>query len=221
MPREETRLAVFDLDGTLVDAFEDIAEAINTPLRKRGYPEHSVDSIKRMVGEGAGKLIERATPGMEPEMVEEVRQEMLAKYIESPADNAAIYPGVFDLLEDLLDWGIVMGILSNKPHEMTVKTCEVLGLSRYFQDIVGEDAEASPRKPDPMGLESMIERAGATRAVLIGDGAADGQVAQNAGVPFIACLWGTRNREQLAEFAPVGFAESPAELEKLITDTLR
>lgn len=220
MPMQKSRAAIFDLDGTLVDAFADIAAALNAPLTARGFPPHSIDTIRGMVGDGAGKLVERATAGIDPDVVEDIHKEMMEHYHADPANQAKVYPGVFELLGDLLDWGIRLGVLSNKPHPMTVKTCEQMGLSKYFDEIVGESGAENPRKPDPAGLRAMIQRMNADKVVYIGDGNADGQVTANANVPFIACLWGTRDRAQLAEYNPIAFAETPSELHALILDAL-
>lgn len=214
------RAAIFDLDGTLVDAFADLTEAVNLPLRARGLPEHPLEVIKGMVGDGAGKLIERATTGIDAAEVEKIRVEILDKYRENPADNAHVYPGIYNVLDDLLDWGIKLGILSNKPHEMALKTCDQLELTKYFEEIRGECPDNTPRKPDPGALLAMCERMRADRVVYVGDGAADGQVARNAGVPFVACLWGTRTREQLSVYNPVAIVEEPKDLHMAILDAL-
>ena len=213
-----SRVVVFDLDGTLVDAFADIAAAMNAPLAARGLPTHTVATICTMVGDGAGKLIERAAPaGASPALLATLKEEMIAHYSAHPADHASVYPGVFPLLDRLRAQGIRLAVLSNKPHEMTLKTCAVLGLSPHFDEIVGEVEPDVPRKPDPTGLLAMLRRLGAEQALLVGDGVPDGQVAANAGIPFIAALWGSRTRDQLAPLNPIAFAETVPELEGIVT----
>jgi phosphoglycolate phosphatase len=204
---------IFDLDGTLVDAFQDIANAINGPLGRRGYPQHSVSRIMELVGEGAGKLIERALPpDVDASVVADVKAEMMRYYREHPADFATVYEGIHEVLQAARRQGCKLGVLSNKPHPMTIATCEKVGLAEYFDDMVGEQGGEIPRKPDPTGLRLQLERLGATEAIMVGDGIPDGQVALAAGIPFVGVLWGTRSAEQLAPYNPVALASSPAEL---------
>ncbi len=210
------RTVIFDLDGTLIDAFSDIADAVNVPLRRRGYPTHSVAAITEFVGEGAGKLIERATPNIPADEIEEVRREMMDYYRQFPAEHAIVYTGILPLLEGLRARGLRLGILTNKRIEMTHKTLVKLGLTNYFDDVVGEDGESTPRKPHPGGLLAQIQRLGGHSAILVGDGIPDGKVAIAAGVPFVAVLWGTRTREQLAEFNPIAYAETVEELDAIL-----
>lgn len=208
--------AIFDLDGTLVDAFEDIRAAVNAPLRERGLPLCSVDDIRRMVGDGVGKLLERAGHHVPPEHMDEYRREAIAHYRAHPADRATVYPGIIPALQLIRAEGIRTGVLTNKPQAMTEKTLDQLGLTPYFDDVRGEHPEEAPRKPDPRALFEQLERLGTPRAVLVGDGAPDGEVSQRAGVPFLACLWGTRTREQLEVYSPAAWADSPEDLPELI-----
>lgn len=215
------RAVVFDLDGTLVDAFEDITDAVNEPLRRRNMPLYTVERIRSMVGDGAGKLMERAYPLIPAEEQPAAHAEMLEYYRAHPADKARVYPGVFQALEALADWGVAMAILSNKPQAMTLSTCERLGLTSYFAEIQGENSPEVPRKPDPAGLQRILGRIKAERVLLAGDGVPDGEVAARAGIPFVACLWGTRTREELARLNPLAFAESPVGMERTLLNLLQ
>jgi phosphoglycolate phosphatase len=210
-------VVVFDLDGTLVDAFRDIATAVNRPLAARGFPTHSLETIRGMVGDGAGKLLERASPrDISPEDFAAIKAEMLTYYHEHPADQAEIYPGIANALSELQRTGYVLGILSNKPHATTVKTLEAIGLDHFFADVVGEQAPIVPRKPHPQGLLALLERQQATRAIMVGDGVPDGEVSAAAGIPFLAVTWGTRTREQLSAHGPAAFADHASELPALV-----
>lgn len=210
------RAIVFDLDGTLVDAFADIAAAMNHPLAARRLPIHDVNSIRQMVGEGVFRLIDRAAPGLPPDELDRIHAEMMEFYGAHPADHASVYQGVFPLLELLKYRGFRLAVLSNKPHVMTIATCELLGLAKYFDDIAGEDDPRVPRKPDPRGLLQQLARLRATDAVLVGDGVPDGQTALAAGIPFVAALWGTRSREDLAPFNPIAYAEKAEDLAMIL-----
>lgn len=211
---------IFDLDGTLVDAFSDIAEAVNVPLRARGIAPHSMETIKRMVGDGAGKLLDRAAPMLPPEDQAAFRKEMLEYYYAHPADQAFVYEGIFPLLESLRAAGVPMGILTNKPHPMTVKTCEQMALTEYFQDISGIQVEGGLRKPDPRSLREQLARLGVSRGIMVGDGVPDGQVAEATGQPFVAVLWGTRGRAELEAFSPAAVAEQVGDLESILFSLL-
>ncbi len=205
--------AIFDLDGTLVDAFADITAAMNHPLKARGYPTHSVETISTFVGDGAGKLIDRSVPpGLDKEEIEVIKTEMFAYYREHCADTAVVYPDIKECLQELIDHGVKLAVLSNKPHPMTMKTCEKLGITRYFEDIAGEDGDRIPRKPNPKGLIDQIDRLSVEKAVYIGDGVPDGQVSNAADVPFIAVTWGTRTADELALFEPIATLDSPKDL---------
>jgi phosphoglycolate phosphatase len=204
---------IFDLDGTLIDAFQDIANAINRPLAARAMPTHDIVAIRNLVGEGAGKLIERAVPAnTDAETLAAIRAEMMEWYREHPADHAFVYDGIVAVLEALRNAGIPMGVLSNKPHPMTLRTCNDLGITAYFADIAGELGPEVPRKPDPLGLRLQLERIGADSAIMVGDGRPDGEVAIATGSPFVAVTWGTRTAEQLAPYNPIATADQPAEL---------
>ncbi len=206
--------AIFDLDGTLIDAFADIAAAVNHGLKHYGLPTHSVEDVRGFVGNGVTKLIDRAAPGHTDEMKDKVMAELMVYYQTHPADHAFTYDGAIAMLEDLRGRGWKLGILSNKPHHVTMLTCDKLGLTSYFDDIVGEHPVNAPRKPDPTALRAQIKRMGRDRAMLAGDGVPDGVVANTVGIPFAACLWGTRIRDELAPNKPFCFAENVPELHR-------
>ena len=208
---------IFDLDGTLVDAFADIAAAVNAPLSARGMPTHSIAQVNAMVGNGAVKLIERASPpGTPPEVREQILRDMLIYYAAHPTDHAKIYDGVPEVLKALRERGIRLGILSNKPHAILLNTCDVMDLTPYFDEIIGEREPDLPRKPNPQSLLAMIDRMNAKSPMLVGDGVPDGDVAQRAGVPYVAALWGSRTREQLAHLNPIAWGAQPRDLLRIL-----
>lgn len=215
-----SQVVVFDLDGTLVDAFADIAVAVNAPLVKRGFPAYGVDVIRSMVGDGTGMLLQRATPEELMDDFDVIKEEMHAQYLAHPATLATVYDGIFPVLEALKARGVKMAALTNKPHAMTLKTCDEMGLTPYLDEMIGENAPLVPRKPDPGGLLGILERLGATSSCMVGDGKPDGEVALNAKVPFVACLWGTKIREELAVYNPVTWAETPDDLTEAILGAL-
>ena len=146
------RAAIFDLDGTLVDAFADITAAVNMPLVKRGVMPHPVESIRQWVGDGAGMLVERATPSHLMNEIETIHEEMLVYYTAHSSDLAELYPGILEVLKGLHADGVKIGVLTNKPHPVALDSCEKMGLTPYLHDVRGQCDVESPRKPDPAAL---------------------------------------------------------------------
>lgn len=211
---------IFDLDGTLIDAFDDIAAAINRPLMARGIEPHPTAKVREFVGSGVGKLIERATPLSHHHELEAIREEMMEHYTAHGADLATVYPGARETVIALREEGWPIGLLTNKPHVVTLTTCEKLDLTALFDDIQGQDGVSAPRKPDPQALLQQLERLSVETAVMVGDGKPDGQVARAAGIPFIGCTYGTQTRQELEEFSPAAIAESASDLLPLIRECL-
>lgn len=207
---------IFDLDGTLLDAFEDIAAAVNHPLSAHGFATHSLAAVKEMVGEGAGRLLDRANAHVPQHLRTQIDAEMLAYYREHPADHARLYDGIVEVLQRLRAAGFALAVLSNKPLPMTLKTCDQLGLTPLLDDIVGENGAAAPRKPDPTALRAQLKRLNTDRALIVGDGSPDGEVAHRAGIPFLAVLWGTKTRADLAVWKPWAYVETVQEMEAAI-----
>lgn len=212
METRATTLVVFDLDGTLIDSFADIAAAINAALALRGLPRHSVAAVKAMVGDGVGKLAERAAPGLAAEEHRAIAAAMIDYYRVHPADHAKLYPGIEAVLEAIAAAGHPMAILSNKPHDLTVACCRELRLDARMVAIQGDDPPHVPRKPDATGLRLLMAFSNTTSCVIVGDGLPDGQLAASVGAPFVAVGWGTRSREELERLGPAAFVESTAAL---------
>ena len=186
---------VFDLDGTLVDSIGDIVGAANRLLTEEGRATLSHDEGRAMVGEGVASLVERAfaatgpvpTPGTLADLVERYR----AIYERHPLDETTIYPGVAETLTELADSGAILGVCTNKPHDISLVVLAELGLAGFFAAALGGDALAV-RKPDPAHFSAVLGGMGAASryAVHVGDSPTDVAVARNAGVPVIAVSYG-------------------------------
>ncbi|MEQ8822362.1 MAG: HAD family hydrolase [Sumerlaeia bacterium] len=216
-------LIVFDLDGTLVDAFGDIRAAVNHALARREYPEHDHDAIHGMVGNGLRKLCERALPTSAPEhsdaaAFEAFVADTFAYYEAHPVDHARFFDGIDVVLQKLRSWGFQLAVLSNKAHGLTTLVAEGTGLTPLVDFVVGAGAELNsqeiPLKPDPGGIERLRQAAGTERAVMVGDSLPDAEAARRAGVPFVGVNWGTGSRQELSAFGYV--AKDTAELFGLI-----
>jgi phosphoglycolate phosphatase len=203
-----TRLAVFDLDGTLVDSVEDLHASVNHALAAVGLPPRSIAEVRTFVGEGARVLLGKAVAPRD-ELLEPALAAWRPHYAAHCLDRTGPYPGIGPLLAGA---SRTLAVLTNKPGEMARKILDGLGLLQRFAVVLGGDE--APRKPDPTGLLEIMARAGATPAetVLIGDSRHDVETARRAGVPVVAVVWGLASREELARAGATTFAASAAEL---------
>jgi phosphoglycolate phosphatase len=202
------RLAIFDLDGTLVDSVDDLAASVNHALALAGLPPRHRDEVRRFIGNGARPLIERSVaPHLD--RVEEVLTDWRAHYQAHLLDHTRPYPGIVELLAGARR---ILALQSNKPAQMTRRILEGLGLLSRFAVVVG--GGEVPAKPDPAGVLAILARVGATRedSVLIGDSAMDAAAARNAGVTFVGVTWGLASREELARSGAVYLVDRADEL---------
>jgi phosphoglycolate phosphatase len=197
-----TNLVIFDMDGTLVDAFRDIQAAVNAMLAQRGHPGHDLATIRGFVGNGVVRLVERSLPPAELPHLDQAVAFVRAYYEQHPADHAVLYPGAEECLAQLRAAGCKQAILSNKPHEITALVAKRLRLDTMVDAIVGEKRDR-PIKPDPAGVHELQRQFAADRVTVVGDGLPDAQVARNAGASFIGVDWGISTRQMLKPFGPV------------------
>ena len=213
------RLAIFDLDGTLLDTLDDLTDATNVALRENGYPIHTKKEICAFVGDGIKKLIERAVPlhaGQQD--IARVFAAFVAYYTAHCADKTAPYEGIIPLLHALRAAGVKTAVLSNKADHATKALCN-LYFAGLFDVVVGErESEGIPKKPAPDGVFAIMRECGtaACDTVYIGDSEVDLVTAKNAGTHVISVAWGFRSVELLRENGAKVFADTPRELEALI-----
>lgn len=210
-------LVIFDLDGTLVDSVDDLCNSVNAARAYMGLPPLPRDLIASYVGNGAPVLIRRA---MGPEATEEQVQEALAFFLsyyrEHMLDHTRPYPGVVETLEKLERQGVKMAVLTNKPQRFSRDLCAGLGLAPYFFQIYGGNS-FEQKKPDPVGIRTLIEEAGAKPAEtwMVGDSATDVLTARNAGVRSVGVTYGI-SPETLKETPPDYLIHSMTELPGLL-----
>ncbi len=216
------RLAIFDLDGTLLNTLDDLAASVNHALEKNSLPQRTVSEVKSFVGNGIKNLIKRAVPnGTSDEQTEIVFSDFKEYYASHCADSTRPYEGVNELLGRLRESGVMTSVLSNKA-DFAVKTlCE-----DYFPGLldsaVGErEADGIPKKPAPDAVDIMLEQLGVAHrdAVYIGDSDVDVQTARNAGLDLIAVNWGFRERELLKKCGAETIVSTADELFCIITDS--
>jgi phosphoglycolate phosphatase len=185
------RLAVFDLDGTLVDSRRDLANAANALVAARGANPLPEDAIAGMVGEGAAVLVRRvlAASGLDAESPGAL-SDFLDLYDQRLLEHTVPYDGIVEMLE-ALSAGLRLAVLTNKPQAHTDRLLDGLGLTRYFRDVIGGDTPFG-RKPGPSGLEELARRADVpvTATALIGDSPIDLQTARAAGCACVLVSYG-------------------------------
>ncbi len=187
-----TILAVFDLDGTIIDSRRDLAESANEMLA--GYHAGPLDeqSIASMVGSGAATLVKRViTAAGVGAPLEEALARFLSVYDLRLTYHTRPYHGVARMLDELRDRQISIALLTNKPLHQSVKILEAFELTKYFRWIVGGDGPW-PRKPFPDGIRFLMRQAsaGPSETFLIGDSAVDLQTSRNAGVRICLTRYG-------------------------------
>ena len=203
---------IFDLDGTLLDTLQDLATSVNYALRQHHMPEHSIDDVRRFVGNGVRRLMERAVPeGAANPAFEAAFATFREYYMEHSLDTTRPYDGILELIHELKQRGCRMAVVSNK---MMAATQELV--HHFFPDIevaIGEDEAAGIRKkPAPDTVFAAMKRLGEGKAVYVGDSDVDLATARNSGLPCISVLWGFRDREFLLAHGATTFVEKPCEI---------
>lgn len=193
---------IFDLDGTLIDSLEDIAESINCMLDARGYPRCDVELFRQMVGDGMDKLVERALPEevRSPELITTCVEEYRANYDRLWREKTVPYPGIIATLEKLRQQGAKLGVISNKAHRFTVPMTEHFFGAGCFDHILGQRTEV-PRKPDPAGAHEMAAFLGlrTDEMAYVGDSGIDMAFAKSSGMLAVGVRWGFRGEAELRE----------------------
>ena len=215
---------IFDLDGTLLDTLGDLAAAVNYALRTHGMPEYYIDDVRRFVGNGVRKLMERAIPdGTENPDFEDTFATFREYYLKHSLDTTKPYEGIPETLRALKARGCRLAVVSNKMMAATKELCQ-----HFFPDTIevaiGEDEASGIRKkpaPDTVfealrqispDLPNGEEGLRGVNAVYVGDSDVDIETARNSGLPCISVLWGFRDRTFLEKHGAKTFISAPQEL---------
>ena len=207
------KIIIFDLDGTLLNTIDDLADGVNHALARFGYPLRSVEEVTAFVGNGIGNLIQRALPGgRENPDYENVFGEFREFYSENCMIKTRPYPGIPELLDELDARGIISAVVSNKNDLAVGRLAE-----KYFKGkmalAIGE-REGIRRKPAPDSVLEVLNRLGAKadEALYVGDSDVDIETARNAKIDCISVDWGFRSREFLIKSGAGIIISKPAEL---------
>ena len=200
---------LFDLDGTLLDTLEDLADSVNFALAQHGYPRHTLDEIRSYVGNGAAMLAKLSTP--EGEDYEQVLRTFQAHYKTHCQVKTGPYAGVLEALREIRA-EYPVAVVSNKPDPAVKTLCD-----DYFDGVfaLGERADC-PRKPAPDMLYKAMEHLGVTKAGYVGDSEVDVITAKNAGMPCISVLWGFRTEAEIREYGDSIFCTDPKQLPEIV-----
>lgn len=205
--------AIFDLDGTLLDTLEDLADSLNYALRQSGYPERTISEVRSFVGNGIRKLIERGVPkGTEEAMIQKVHGDFTEHYKTHCADKTKPYAGIPELLQRLKAAGCRIAVVSNKADYAVRELCD-----QYFDglfDVSVGERSGILKKPAPDSVNEVLNLLGADRkqSVYIGDSEVDIQTAANAEMESIIVEWGFRTKSFLKAQGAKNFVSSPDEI---------
>lgn len=208
---------IFDLDGTLLNTIDDLADSANHILGQLGFPTHSTDKYKYFVGNGIPKLIERCLPTDRQDCKEKALRMFLEYYSLHSEDKTAAYDGIPELLSAAKQKGIKLGVITNKAHSIAQQVVPHFLGDGVFDYIRGLD-DTIKAKPCPNGALDVADKLGVKpdEVLYIGDSGVDMQTAVNAGFTPCGVLWGFRTREELLENGAVYFAEKPSDILNLI-----
>ena len=216
------KLAIFDLDGTLLDTVADLSEATNYALRTLGYPEHEKEEYRFLVGRGIYNLFRGALPKGEAseENVQKMASLFVPYYNSHMCDYTRPYDGIPEMLHNITSQGVKVAVASNKYQAGTD-----LLMKTFFPEVsflaVNGQREGFPIKPDPAivrGIMDLIPGITPEEVVYIGDSDVDMQTGRNAGVITIGVSWGFRSVEELGAYSPWKIVHSPEELEENILE---
>lgn len=215
----ETKLIIFDLDGTLLDTIDDLAAATNHALKLNGFPIHERAAYRYFVGNGITKLVERALPeaSRDEATIVHVRQDFVAYYSDHNTDLTKPYPGIEALVAELQRRGIRMAVASNKYQAATVKL-----IARFFPegtfDVVFGQREGIEPKPDPTIVFDILKQVviAPDATLYMGDSKVDMQTAANSGLRSVGVTWGFRPRAELEEHGATFIIDRPEQLLDLL-----
>lgn len=209
------KAAIFDLDGTLLNTLEDIADSMNLSLKASGFPGHDYETYKVLVGDGMDTLVRRALPeaNRDEATVAKCLLDMRRQYGRRWSDKTRLYPGISAMLDALVARGVRLAVLSNKPDDFTRTVVSTLLTRWNFDPALGARPDV-PKKPDPAGALEIAAKLSLKPAefLYVGDTNTDMWTATRAGMFALGALWGFRNAEELQSSGANALIEIPADI---------
>ena len=190
---------IFDLDGTLLNTLDDIADTMNAILKGAHFPQHPVEAYKQFVGDGVDTMVRRSLPpeAVTDQLVKKKQKKFLKRYKNNWKKKTAPYDGVIPLFDALQQAGLFLAVLSNKPHRETTDAVSWFFGSHRFTVCLGHGV--FPKKPDPEAVEYILSTIGikAEECLYVGDTGTDMKTATAAGVDAVGVSWGFREPKEL------------------------
>ncbi|MDR1133737.1 MAG: HAD-IA family hydrolase [Synergistaceae bacterium] len=213
---KKIKAVLFDLDGTLLNTIDDIADSANYTLEKFGYPTHPVGAYRYFVGQGADYLLSAIVPdsARDPENMNSLKKVYVERYNAHSLDKTRPYDGIVEAVKELRETGLKLAVISNKPDEATKSTVLSTFPEGLFDFLAGAKPGV-PLKPDPAIVRIVLDEFGISpeQAFFVGDTSVDLATAKNARCPSIGVTWGFRPEEAAgADFV----ADAPSELPGLV-----
>ncbi|MCL2289552.1 MAG: HAD-IA family hydrolase [Bacteroidetes bacterium] len=208
------KLVIFDLDGTLLNTLDDLADCTNHVLQKNGYPTHDIDAYKYFVGNGVAMLVQRALPKATMEATfSKILNDFMNHYELHKADKTAPYAGITETLKKLQEKGILLAVATNKPHELLPDLMQYYFPTIKWAAVFGNRRDV-PIKPDPQIVYDILAATQIDKkdVLYVGDTAVDMETAQNAAITKVGVLWGFRTKEELERTDADYIIERPEEL---------
>ncbi len=209
---------IFDLDGTLVNSLEDIADAMNIVLEGLHYPTHDYDTYQYFIGSGLRNLVSKALPAAtnEDTQIDQCYDLMISAYRTICTRKTKPYDGIFELLDELKSKNIKMSVFSNKADELTKEITEVI-FPNYFNPILGLTTEPL-KKPNPEKAVNISDSWGCKpeEIIFVGDSDIDMQTATNAKMFAVGVLWGYRPEEELISNGAKMILKTPLDLMSIL-----
>lgn len=209
------KAVIFDLDGTLLNTLDDLADSTNYALSRFGYPTRTIDEVRQFVGNGVAKLIERAIPeGKNNPNFEKCLAIFKENYAQNMYNKTAPYNGIIEMLSNLKSKGIKIAVVSNKFDLAVKELCK-----KYFEGFIdfaaGEnEAQGIKKKPAPDTVISVLNKFNfaSEDAVYVGDSDVDIMTAKNSKMPCISVTWGFRDEKFLLENGATILINAPSEI---------
>lgn len=209
------KAVIFDLDGTLLNTLDDLADSTNYALSKFGYPTRTIEEVRQFVGNGVAKLIERAIPeGKNNSNFEKCLSIFKENYAKNMYNKTAPYNGIIEMLSNLKSKGIKIAVVSNKFDLAVKELCK-----KYFEGFIdfaaGEnEAQGIKKKPAPDTVISVLNEFNFAPedAVYVGDSDVDIMTAKNSKMPCISVTWGFRDKKFLLENGATILINAPSEI---------